>query len=860
MEIYKPDGELLLDAIIAEAAEHEEELMKSDFVKLSWVDEEWQELPIGAYIVPFTDVMGVDGKYARFTLFQSYKPEKTSSGYKYEPEFQHPKMWLRYVPYYFVTQNASGETVHRTEYPFTGQLGTLLSSMCDFINGALGLVQGVTFQIVVYGVDANQTVSVNFSNMDVLSALEEVTKVVECEYHIDWDTKIIWFGKILLGQTPYALVVDQNVGVPTINRSKEICYNCFKVFGSSRNNYRATENGNIAVSDRLTLADNDSVIDLRTGNEPAITTVMIIDDVYPRLELYLYDIHERRKYKKDADGNVTTERWSVWYFRLAYYDTEPAGSIGSFTKDGTVYYWHEFKLFESASAEVSGIGDGLIDTRLPLPDKVDKKTVDGRLQLCVDVKLDGDSSGVTVGVESDGGNSPKARLVPFIGDTDAQDFNTLKARVHVNDSLLVVGGADLKTIPAKYVSSSAIDGLAPSLAFQVNDDSETISPLGTREFEVNYNTMPVTFDEADDVAGQTGLNSGYYEIIHTEEGSDGLIVPTTAEEGIVPMGDGMPSLANNKCFIFNVAIDGLKEKAQAELDGKARERIADERMDTNNYVFPCNPVAFESENPGRHPEIYIGRRVRFQGDGGLDLTTRILKIVTKLDYGFQQTITVGNKMIQSQISVMKKQISDLQSKSGSWENVTVISESGDGIHTVDYPAWEQGMPFYHESYNRAKGWIEQSYVWHRSKKYMCLRTLTTEEPGLGCADWRVVEGYTTFWAEIVPSNGAKFHNGNVDTILILRVWWGSEDVTDIVVSDAGYRAEWTRLTGYDGEAREYRAQGEDLSWTPTVVAPNKILLVRGDMGSGWMRTYRSAMIRCRVTAVCIRGVTAEWTT
>lgn len=834
IKVYSPSGEELLSPLITVEAAHEEELMRSDFVKLSWADAEWMEIPIGAYIIPFTDVIGVDGQYAHFTLYQSYKPEKTSEGYRYEPEFQHPKMWLRYVPYYFTTQNASGDTVQKTEYPFTGQLGLLLSHIVGFINDVYNFAEGVPeFQVNVQGVDATQTVSVSFSNMDVLSAIEEVTKVVGCEYHIDWDNKVIWFGKVLFGETPYDLVVDDNVGVPTINRSKDIYYNCFKVYGSSRNNYRSTENGNIAVNDRLTLDATlypDSVIDLRSGNEPAITTVMMLDDVYPHLELYLYDIHERKKYKKDADGNITTERWSVWYFKLAYIESGQ---------------WHEFKLYESANTEATDISEELIETDLPLPKYIESRKVGDEEQLCVEVRVEESPTATfTVGTQA----SPRGDLVlvPYIGDEEEEEFDELKRKLHVNPNLEIIDGADLTQIPAKYVSSSAIDGLAPSLAFIVNDRSAIMSPLGTREFEVKYNTVSVSFDEADDVEGQTGLDAGYYEIIHTEEGSDNLIVPTTSEQGIIPMGNSQPSIYNNKCFIFNVAIDGYKEQAQAELATKAREKIADDQMDTNNYVFPCNPVAFEAENQGRHPEMYIGRKVRFKGDGGLDLVTRILKLNTKLDYGFQQTITVGNKMIQGQYSVMKQLITDLQGKSGSWENVTVIGEGGDRLQAVEYEKWESGALYYHETYNRAKGWIEQSYVWHRGKKWMCLRSLTTEEPQLGCNDWKVVEGDQT-WDMVFYDNQSHPYNnvipvypGYVDLWVSPRVYWGGDDVTSRV-------STW--------QWHKYLADGtEDTSWASEAAHKvQTIHLTDHDMPAAWGRD-NPVVFECIAT---LQGIDVE---
>lgn len=47
MIIYGIDGKKLLDAILTEGAEHEQELSKSDFVKLSWDSDVKTVIPAG---------------------------------------------------------------------------------------------------------------------------------------------------------------------------------------------------------------------------------------------------------------------------------------------------------------------------------------------------------------------------------------------------------------------------------------------------------------------------------------------------------------------------------------------------------------------------------------------------------------------------------------------------------------------------------------------------------------------------------------------------------------------------------------------------------------------------------------------
>ncbi len=252
MVIYEPDGTKRY-VVLTKEAEHEEELMKGDFVRLSWADADYYKLPVGSYIIPFEDVVDVEGNPAKFTLFKDYLPSDTPQGYRYEPQFEHPKMWLQYVPFLFETQDATGATVKKTEYNEVGRLGDIMMNLCAFINDAFGLTsangndgtqaEDTCFIPVYLNVDASQTVSVMFSDMDVISAIAAVANVVGCEYHIDWQLKLLYFGKIMTGVEPYRLEVDNNVGTPSVSNSKEMMYNRYLVQGSTRNNVRRTTHG-----------------------------------------------------------------------------------------------------------------------------------------------------------------------------------------------------------------------------------------------------------------------------------------------------------------------------------------------------------------------------------------------------------------------------------------------------------------------------------------------------------------------------------------------------------------------------------------------------------------------------------------
>lgn len=154
--------------------------------------------------------------------------------------------------------------------------------------------------------------------------------------------------------------------------------------------------------------------------------------------------------------------------------------------------------------------------------------------------------------------------------------------------------------------------------------------------------------------------------------------------------------------------------------------------------------------------------------------------------------------------------------------------------------------------------LEISRVWNNGILWECLVEGTRQEPCWNCTDWTPVGGNTVYLSEITTSNGRTFRGGNVNTILTMHVWFGDEDITGHIMNVDDFRIAWKRSTGYNSATEEFEQTSEDLSWTPVVVGPdgnpivgdtksNRIKLVRGDMGSGWMTTYRQVLITCIVT-------------
>lgn len=571
MIIYNTDNTELLDAIITDGAEHEEELMKSDFIKFSFSADVRMTLPVGAYIV-FNGL--------KYRLSEPYQPSQESEiEFKYEPLFHHPKMWLGKVVFFFDTTDTTGKSIKQQVWDYRGFTGTLLQYVVDAINEAFGFAEEDKFNYTVIG-EVDNTVSVSFSNSDILSAISAIASACkdnQCEWHLDWEDKSLYFGQLAYnrGEETPILKVGENVGKASVSTSNDGYYNVFRPEGSTRNmSIKAASGENVSTGVRLGLNETDypdgkiyvspsgdiiTKASFEASGVPAQTLGLTFDDVYPHVDLYAYNIRKRTRYLLDDSGkkvvdhydgeNPVYKTYTVWYMRLAY-----PTIVG-----GNVTGWTDYTL------------------------DVDKQVLDG--------------------------------YKPMV---------TFKA-------------------------NTSEGALSSSLAGQ---------PTSGDGFEIVYHKAKQTIP-ASETTGDSGVEvlAGDYEIVFVKQGDNDMIVPTNEEAGLIPRGEATPSLKGNIVVLYNIAM-GANEvlAAQQELLEKTKKEIARRFSDLNNYTVPSYPHVFEKVNPN----LYIGQRVVFN-NGGYQLTTRITKLVTKLDYNFIQTVTVGNQQIKGSISQLKEDVKTIMS-------------------------------------------------------------------------------------------------------------------------------------------------------------------------------------------------------
>lgn len=602
IKIFDINDKLLMQAEVTSAAKREQEMSKSDYISLSFSAAEKVILPAGAYIYYTYKIDKVREVTRKFLLLESYEPTQSDEcTWKYTPQFQHPKMILSKTPFFIYTRNSQNVEVKQNVWSFVGTTSVLSGKIADFLNK--DLMFGECGWKVIFSNVTTNTVNVSFSDNDFISALTAITNAIgdNCEWHIDYDDEIIYIGKVLIG-APVVLEVGKNVGVPSINNSKEGYYNAFSIFGGTRNITQVNSKGeNVSSGDiRLQLdegngtilidgkersysIDKYSTLDLRVDKtkEPLFTKVLDFSQIFPSLNTYVYNVRGRVKYVLDeknnkipisnADGSIKEYKtFTVWYMRLAYPTTEKITGktiINTTVDDGITHYWYDFEVTD-------------------------------------DLRINGKN----------------------IGCSFEPNFNT---------------GA-----------------LSTPLAGQgTNGDY-----VG---FELTYHKEASSSHTSDDVSDSNfSVLAGDYEIIYQEDNE--IIIPTNADEMLIPRGESMPSLKCNITVLYNIAMADTiyYEDAQNRLLEKSKEEIVRLLSDLNNYEVKSYSDVFLEDNP----QLQIGQSITYKDGHGYELATRVLKLSTNIDYDFIQSITIGNQVIKGTITQLKEDVQTIIASGGSSGN------------------------------------------------------------------------------------------------------------------------------------------------------------------------------------------------
>lgn len=308
------------------------------------------------------------------------------------------------------------------------------------------------------------------------------------------------------------------------------------------------------------------------------TLALSFDEVYPHIDLYIYNVRKHVRYLKnnqtkeielDSRGNKKT--YTIWYMRLAFPSTtQIAGKTAiNITHDKNesgeiiTHYWYDYEIERT------------------------KQVLQGY---------------------------------------------TLKGIFKVNT----------------HATNGQYDALTQGLVGQ---------PNGQEGFELHYHETNQNIPESTS-NGDSGVSiiKGDYEIIKYQSGD--TIIPTNESEGLYPRGKDKPDYTCNMVVLFNIVMGEHETKlAQAELAARTIKEINRRTQDNNNYSFASNAVAFAERNPN----LYIGQKVVFDDGQGYQLNTRVIKLITKLDYPIIQDIVVGNQAVKGTISQLKEDVNNILS-------------------------------------------------------------------------------------------------------------------------------------------------------------------------------------------------------
>lgn len=197
--IFNVSGNPILTAPTTNEARWERELMKSNFIYLSFKTAEKIILPVGSYIIYTYKIDKVREVTRKFFLMDKYEPTQVDEmSWKYTPEFQHPEMLLSRCQFFIFGRNSKGEKIKKFTFPYMGTFVDISNVIVTFLNDNIKL-ENCGWKVIFLGL-SDKSVKISFNNNDFRSALGLIAKAISdnCEWHIDYDNEIIYFGFICL--------------------------------------------------------------------------------------------------------------------------------------------------------------------------------------------------------------------------------------------------------------------------------------------------------------------------------------------------------------------------------------------------------------------------------------------------------------------------------------------------------------------------------------------------------------------------------------------------------------------------------------------------------------------------------------
>ena len=322
IDIKNIQGDTILSVPITEECVHVEELMKSDYVELSWNSDQNEEIPVGAYII-------LDGE--KYSLLEPYNPkQKNEVEFQYKPQFHSKFISWGKVPFFMYSYDENNEITNREpDWSLTDNPANFMSVICKAIENETG-------DTWTYAVDSslNASTSLSFQSIDILSALNSIASAFETEWWVEKNSMIIHLSKAEHGAV-VSLEVGESINTPSVTAGKDGYYTRFYAFGSTRNIVQEYKGANVnnLVNKRLTLDPKkypNGYKDIRPNLQQGeiFSKILLFDDIYPSSELSISDVRFRLMWRIDSEtndkiqigtdenGDPIYDQYAIWYFQI----------------------------------------------------------------------------------------------------------------------------------------------------------------------------------------------------------------------------------------------------------------------------------------------------------------------------------------------------------------------------------------------------------------------------------------------------------------------------------------------------------------------------------------------------------------
>ena len=604
IKIYDINDKLLMQAEVTSAAKREQEMSKSDYITLSFSAAEKVILPVGAYINYTYKIDKVREVTRKFLLLESYEPIQTDEC-----------SW-KYTPQFQHPKMILSKTPFFI-YTRNSQNVEVKQNVWSFVGTTSALSGKIAdflnkdlmfgecgWKVIFSNVTAN-TVNVSFSDNDFISALTAITNAIGDNCEWHIDYDDEF---IYIGKVLVGatpVVLEVGKNVGVPNIS-----NSKESYYNAFSIFGGTRNITQVNSKGENVSSGDIRLQLDEGNGTISIDGKELSysiDKYSTLDLRVNKINEPL-FTKVLDFSQIFPSLNTYVYnvrgRVKYVLDENNEKI-------PISYNADGSIKEYKTFTV-----WYMRLAYPTTEKVEGKTI-------INTTVD---DGVT---------------------HYWYDFQ-------ITDDLLING----KNIGCSFEANFNTGALSTPLAGR-GSNGEYVG------FELTYHKEASSSHTSDDVSdGNFSVLAGDYEIIYQEDNE--VIIPTNAADMLIPRGESMPSLKCNITVLYNIAMsDSIYYKdAQNRLLEKAKEGIVRLLSDLNNYEIKSYSDVFLEENP----ELQIGQSVTYKDGHGYELATRVLKLSTNIDFGFIQTITLGNQVIKGTITQLKEDVQTIIASGGSSGN------------------------------------------------------------------------------------------------------------------------------------------------------------------------------------------------